>query len=150
MKLSAVCEILRHLERPIYHLVPSCRDKASGVITNWGPVISISEEEMRSHGLDLLLAEFREFPSRDSAARSVPNPRTPEGRREAKAWRESVPICVTFMEDGTIKFIPCARWGRGAWEHLTDSALALKQPTTPTEFFQTLCTAFERCKPEIN
>jgi hypothetical protein len=150
MKISAACEILRHLERPVYHLEPCCRDKASGAFLNWRPLVQVSEDEMRSRGLDLVLAEFHEFLGRDSDRRSVPSRETADGRREAKVRRESVPIFVSLLQDGTIELIPCARWSRSAWTHLPDSAVIIKQSATPTEFFDAVTTAFQRCRPDGN
>jgi hypothetical protein len=122
----------------------------SGAFLNWCPLVQVSEDDMRSHGLDLLLAEFREFPTRDSNARSVPSRETADGRRDAKIRRESVPIFVTLLQDGTIEFIPCARWSRSAWIHLSDSVVTIKRSAMSAEFFDAISTAFERCRPDGN
>lgn len=147
-KLTAICDVRRHVSQPVYFLQSYCREKQTGIHTNWGYLVSLTEAEMKLQGLGLVLADLREYPHRDSDHRLPTSNKTPEGKRQDKAWRESVPVLVSHLPDGTLEFTPAARWSRSAWTHLTDRTLTLQQPTTPEAFFEMLTAAFDRCIPE--
>jgi hypothetical protein len=147
-KGTPACDLRRHVSQPIYYLQSYCQDKHTRIHHNWGHLASFSETDMKSRGLDIVLADLREFPHRDSERRLETSNKTPEGKRDAKAWRESVPVFISLLPDGAIQLTPTAKWSRAAWTHLTDESLTLKQPTTPEAFFQALTTAFDRCMPE--
>jgi len=123
-------------------------DRQTGIYTNWAQLLTVAEEQMRERGLERIMGDLREFPSRDVTRRSIPDTKSPDGKRDAKARRESVPVLVRLLPADAIEFTPCARWSRSAWTHLTDKAVVLRQPTTPLAFFQALSDAFDRCIPE--
>jgi hypothetical protein len=147
MNPSAICGILRSTKQSVYYLESHCVDRRTGIYTNWAQMLAVSDEQMRKQGLQQVMADLREFPSREIAQRSVPDTKSPDGRRDAKARRESVPVLVTLLPADAIEITPCARWSRSAWNHLADRTIVLQQPTTPVAFFQALSDAFDRCIP---
>jgi hypothetical protein len=139
------CTVLKDAQRQTYFVEALCVDKHTGILTNWRPLIALSKEDMVLHGFDVVMRELREFSTRDSDQRSVPASSTPEGRRDAKWRRASVPVSVELKPDGSILLTPCARWSRSAWTFLTDRAATLSPPIPPAEFINKLELAFDQC-----
>ncbi len=150
MKPFPHCTVLRDAERQTYFVEPHCIDSHTGVITNWGPLIALTKEDMSQRGLELVIRELQEFPSRDSAQRSVPQNNSSDGRRDARRRRASVPVFVEMVPDGALALTPSASWSRWAWTDLADKTIRLTLPTTPSEFFRTLESAFDRCVATVD
>ena len=139
------CTVLKDATRQAYFVEALCMDKHTGIVTNWRPLITLSKEEMGLHGFDVVMKELREFCTRDSDQRSVPASSSPEGRRDAKWRRASVPVSIELKSDGSILLTPCAQWSRSAWTFLTDKAATLSPPISRAEFINKLEMAFDQC-----
>jgi hypothetical protein len=139
------CLVLRNSNKGTYYVQPMCRDKATGIFNNWGYLMPVAQADMKSRGLEILSAELRQCSSRASDQSPATSKESPEGRRDAKAWRESVHVSLSLLADGNLEFAPSAKWSRGAWTYPATLSLTLKQPTTAEAFFQTLSAAFDRC-----
>ena len=140
--LEATAPRCRFVAMMTFRLFPEFRRGAYG--RRASPPVRLRREQ----GLERVMADLREFPSREIAHRLVPDTSSPLGRREAKARRESLPVVVRLLPSDAIEFTPCARWSRSAWTHLPDRAVVLQQPTTRLTFFQALSDAFDRCIQE--
>jgi len=145
-RIIPICAVLRHTRQPGFFLQSFCRDKFAGFHRNWGYLQSLSEAEMRTNGLQVVLADLEDYSRRDSDQRVNTDSKTPQGRKDSKAMRESVQVEIELLPDGSLQCIPTSKAQRGVWTHLTDAALTLSLPSTTDRFFSRLQAAFDHCR----
>jgi hypothetical protein len=119
----------------------------NGASTTYGNFVQVSPDDMKTNGLDLIFADFQEFPKRDPKNGSVIHGFTPEAKKASKFLRNYDEVRVSLESVTMLSFGPVCPTNRAG-----DSGVVRKQdivlialPCTNEVFFQKLLRAFEKC-----
>lgn len=120
-------------------------DKRYGFSSGWGKLIQVSQDEMRTNGINIILDNLREY-----------NKRNYEDGCETSAWssskiakfnKEHKMVSVSWEKkvfgQGTITLYPMERKEKGAHEGTGDS-FSVKEKIPSEDFFLTTMEAFKK------
>jgi hypothetical protein len=118
-----------------------------GASTAFGDFVHLSAEGMRTKGLDLILADFQEYPSRDPKHGSVVSGFTPEAKKASKLLKNYDQVSVWLTSESMLSLGAVSVTGRGR-----ESGVVRKTDVEPVSlpcpneaFFDKLLRAFEKC-----
>lgn len=137
-------EIYRHVREPKYILMPLCIDKKDRHTTAWGKLVHLTEEDMRTRGLSIVLHDLEEFSSRDSSVGAEVNGMGPEAKRARRQLREYWHVGITLRPGPKLELQAIMDIGKDRGIGVDDYA-ELPLPSSPEVFFRTLNETFERC-----
>jgi len=118
-----------------------------GASTTYGDFVHINPDDMQIKGLDLILADFKEYFRRDPKHGSVLDGFSPEAKNASKFLRAYDQVDVSLQSDSALSLSPICVTTRSG-----DSGVVRKQdislvslPSSNEVFFQRLMEAFEKC-----
>ena len=119
----------------------------NGASTTYGEFMHVSAEDMRNKGLDLILADFQDYPKRDPRHGSVIHGFSAEAKKAGKFLRAYDKVKVWLQSDSVLCFGPFCITSRSG-----NSGVVRKQdvstvslPCSKEVFFQHLTAAFDKC-----
>src|SRR5689334_17191566 len=92
-----------------------------GASTAFGEFVHVSAEVMRAKGLDLILADFQEYPSRDPEHGSVVNGFTPAAKKARKVLKDYYDwVVVSLTSESVLSLGPVCVTGRARESGVVD------------------------------
>jgi len=123
-----------------------------GASTAFGEFVHVSLDDMRTKGLDLILADLREYPNRDPNHGSVVNGLTPEAKKARKFLRDYDEVIICLESESALSLGPVCVTGRsrdsGTVRKVDVRIISL--PCSNEAFFHELRQAFDKCCYEAN
>jgi len=119
-----------------------------GASTAFGEFVHVSAEDMRAKGLDLILADFQEYPGRDPKHGSVVSGFTPEAKKASKFLKDYYDqVSVWHTSESVLSLGPFCVTGRARESGVVnkDDVQLISLPCSNEVFFQKLLGAFEKC-----
>lgn len=145
MKTIATLDLYRHAHEPKFILVRHAPDKqVSGVHVPWGELIHLSDEEVRVRGIEIVLADLREFTSRDSDAEAVWS-RVGARKNAEKVLRDYFGVSIGLLEQPMLDVWSWHESARGRRVTLPEDHFQLALPCSAQLFYATISDAFNRC-----
>jgi hypothetical protein len=138
-------DIYRHVRQQKYILVSMCNDKPHLWNTAWGKLVHLTEEDVRTQGLDIILRDLQEFSSRDSDVGAEVNGLGPEAKRARRLLRECWQVGITLRPGPKLELQAMMDTGKDRGIGKPEDRVTLPLPSSPEEFFRTLSEVFERC-----
>jgi hypothetical protein len=145
MKTIATLDLYRHAHEPKFILVRHAPDKQlSGISFPWGELVHLSDEQIRVRGIEIVMADFLEFASRDCDAEAVWS--NPAARKKAqRILRDYFSVSVGLLEQPILDIWSWHETARGRRVTLPEDHFQLAVPCAPETFYATISEALERC-----
>jgi hypothetical protein len=121
--------------------------REGGASTAFGDFVHVSATDMRTKGLDLILADFQEYSSRDPKHGSVVSGFTPEAKKASKFLRAYDEVSVWLASESVLSLGPVCVTGRTRESGVVnkEDVQLISLPCSNEGFFQKLLGAFEKC-----
>jgi hypothetical protein len=119
----------------------------NGASTTYGEFIQVSADDMRSKGLDLILADFQEYSQRDPKHGSVIHGFSPDAKKASKFLRAYNQVDVSRQSESVLSLGPVCVTGRSGFSGVVNKqdVSLVSLPCSNEAFFQKLTAAFEKC-----
>ena len=144
-KTNPLVNIYRHAHLTKYILEHLCVLKPTGGCTPWGKLLHLTEEEMRTKGLQIVLADLEEFESRDSDDGAETNGVTPGAKKARKMLRDYWSVWVATRPGPALEITPLLETGRDSAVEYPEGRAIIRLPCSSEKFFKTLNRAFDKC-----
>src|SRR5205814_5360486 len=118
-----------------------------GCLTSWGRLVHLTEHDVRTRAIELVLEDFAEFPNRDSDDGAEASGLSVEAKRVHKMLREFDEVTVS-LEGGppALHLAPVCKTGRDRGSGFPEDMVTVPLPCAPETFFGILADAFGRCR----
>jgi hypothetical protein len=118
-----------------------------GASTAFGDLVRVSAEDMRTKGLDRILADFQEYPSRNPKYGSLVSGCTTEAKKARKLLKDYDQVSVWFSSEPVLSLGAVSVTGRAGESGLVrkEDVESISLPCSNEAFFQKLLRVFERC-----
>ena len=137
--------LYRHASRPKFILMRMCQPHGSGVITAWGKFVHLSEDEVRLKGLDIILRDLKEFPSRDSSFCSEFTGSLEHKRKVRRVLRDYWQVSISLRAGPALWIGPMVETGRNRGVGYAEDRIVVALPCSNEKFYGFLCQAYDRC-----
>jgi hypothetical protein len=137
--------IYRHVRQPKYVLMPMCISKQHHWTTAWGKLVHLTEDDVRTRGLDIILRDLQEFSTRDSDIGAEVNGSGTDARRARRLLRGCWQVEINLRPGPKLELGAMMDIGKDRGVGRPEDCFELPLPSSPEVFFHTLSDAFERC-----
>ena len=138
-------ELYRHASRPKFILMRMCQPQDSGVITARGRFVHLPDEEVRLKGIDIILQDLKEFPSRDSSPGSEFTGSLEHKRKVRKMLRDYWNVSISLRTGPVLWIDPIVETGRNRGVGYAEDRVVVPLPCSNKNFYEFLCQAYDRC-----
>ena len=147
MSIRPACTLLRHAKDPSrFILERMCVLKGIGCLTSWGRLVHLTEHDIRTRAIELVLEDFEEFPNRDSDDGAEASGLSLETKRVQKMLREFDEVTVSLESVPALHLAPVCKIGRDRGSGFPEDMVTVPSPCAPETFFGILADAFGRCR----
>jgi hypothetical protein len=147
MSIRPGCTILRHTKDPSrFILERMCELKGIGCLTSWGRLVHLTEHDIRTRVIQLILEDFAEFQSRDSDDGAEASGLSSDAKRVRKMLREFDAISVSLESSTALHLAPVCKTGWDRGSGFPEDMVTVPLPCAPETFFGILTDAFGRCR----
>ena len=147
ISIRPACTLLRHAKDPSrFILERMCVLKGIGCLTSWGLLVHLTEHDVRTRAIELLLEDFAEFPRRDSDDGAEASGLSPEAKRVQKMLRGFDAVTVSLETGSALHLAPVCKAGRDRGSGFPEDMVTVPLPCAPETFFGILADAFGRCR----
>ncbi len=122
-----------------------CPDKHQHWTTAWAKLVHLTEEDVRTQGIDIVLRDLEEFSTRDSDVGAEVNGSGPEAKRARRLLRECWEVGITLRPGPRLELQAIMDVGKDRGIGAPEDSFVLSLPCSQETFFQSLSDAFDRC-----
>src|SRR5512138_1099158 len=129
---STLC---RHARRSEFMLMRMCQPEGFGVITAWGKFVHLSDDEVRLRGLDIILEDLKQFPSRDSTVGSEFTGSLEHKRKLRKMLRDYWAVGISLRAGPVLWLAPVVETGRDRGVGYAEDRIVVPLPCSNERFY---------------
>ena len=115
------------------------------MITAWGKFVYLSEDEVRLKGLDIILQDLREFPSRDRSFDSEFTGSLEHKRKVRKMLRDYWRVSISLRAGPVLWVDPTVETGRDRGVGYAEDRIVVPLPCSNEKFYEYLRQAYGKC-----
>jgi hypothetical protein len=145
MRTVPISELYKHAHKPKYIVQHMCVHKGAGYTTSWGRLEHLSEEDVQTRGLQIILRDLDEFASRDSDVGAETNGLTLEAKKARRLLRDYWHVSICLRPGPALELNPICETGRDSGIGYPEDRVTVSLPCTQETFLRILQDAFERC-----
>jgi hypothetical protein len=142
-----IISVYKHGTKDVYLFLRQAPLGNGGMSTTYGEFVHVSADDMRNKGLDLILADFREYSQRDPKHGSVIHGFSPKAKKANKYLRAYDEVHVWLESESVLGFGPVCVTSRSGDSGIVDKqdVTSVTLPCSSDVFFQNLTAAFGKC-----
>ncbi len=141
MSIIPTLEVFRNQREGGYSLLNYAVNPLNQFTVGWGKFVHASEAEMKSRGLDLVLANLAEFSSRDGSGKCDLDRMPSAARRRFLSTHKSISVFLPdpnrLMLQGTTRHSATGSAG------MPEQRIEMRLPMPQTSFYSALIRAFD-------
>jgi hypothetical protein len=142
-KLRPVCDIYVNKETKDFILENSAwTEEYGGLIIGCGPSVHISNNEMKTSGVEIVLRNLKGFFNRKKNEKTEYEMMTKN--QQQKFLREHNLVSIYLDKNNFLEILPWKREG-GGHIGIPEGKIVVNLPCTNEEFYQKLMESFEKC-----
>ena len=121
------------------------KQDASSFLWQWGDLVHMTQEDVRTRGLDILLGEFYDFQDRSKSAPSEVTSSPKEKRRAGRLLSDCDQVSISLHSGPELWIQPVIITGRGSGRGDPKDKVVLPLPSDNLRLLEALDTAYSRC-----